>query len=132
MAEQPTTNDNEQKHPVLPGRTIKGRFTKGNKAGKGNNGGRPKAYAADYLEEFKGEVSMAQWRGIVAKAVEQALNGEHRARTFIASYILGQPVQQVVADVSGTRDRLLKVMGMIEEALPEVGDSGIQSDLASE
>ncbi len=126
-----TDTSNAAQPKPARGRDIKGRFVKGNAAGKGNNGGRPKAYAADYLEEFKGEVSMAQWRGIVAKAVDQALNGEHRARTFIASYILGQPVQQVVADVSGTRDRLLKVMGMIEEALPEVGDSGIQSDLAS-
>jgi hypothetical protein len=86
MTEQPTE---EQKHPVLPGRTITGRFAKGNKVGKGNSGGRPKAYAQDYLDEMKGELTMPKWRGIIGKAIEQALDGDNRARTFLASYVMG-------------------------------------------
>jgi len=105
-----------------PGRAANGRFTKGNKAAKGGGGGRPHSYAQDYQAEMREVLDMATWRGIVKKAVEQALDGDNRARTFIAAYVMGQPVQQVVADLTGSRDRLMSVLGEIEASLPEVDE----------
>ena len=116
-----------------PGRDIKGRFVQGNTASRGNPSGlrgRPKTYAADYLDAMKEELTPAKWQGIIRKAIEQALDGDHRARTFLAAYVMGQPVQQVIADVTGSRDKLLQVLGDIERSLLEVEDSGAQSDLA--
>jgi len=106
------------------GRDIKGRFIKGNRHSKGNAGGRPMNYAADYMERMRERLTLDEWDAVISKAIEQAKDGDNRARTWLASYVMGQPVQQVIADVSGTRDRLLQVLGMIEESLPEVGEGG--------
>jgi len=107
-----------------PGRAANGRFAKGNKAAKGGGGGRPHAYAQDYQAEMRSALDMATWRGVIDKAIAQALDGDNRARLFLASYVMGQPVQQVVADLTGSRDRLMSVLGEIEASLPEVEDGG--------
>ena len=35
------------------------------------------------------------WKGIIQKAVEQALAGDEKARKFLADYLLGKPTQNV-------------------------------------
>jgi hypothetical protein len=43
---------------------------------------------------MRDELTPDQWREIVAKAIEQALDGNPRARTRPAAYVMGQPVQR--------------------------------------
>jgi len=104
-----------------------GRFLPGNRAAEGNPSGtrgRPKRYAAEYADELHGTLTLAAWRRIVHRAIEQALNGDHRARQFLAGYVLGQPPQLVVADVNGTQERLFRVVDALRDALPDVEEGG--------
>ena len=68
------------------GRDNQGRFSKGNPGGPG----RPRrAVEEDYLAALSDQLSIERWENIVSKAIEDAENGDHRARDWIARYALG-------------------------------------------
>jgi hypothetical protein len=68
------------------GRNGDGRFAVGNPGGPG----RPKRITEqDYLAALAAEVPLQVWRIIVRRAVNDALAGDHKARDWIARYLLG-------------------------------------------
>ncbi len=102
-----------------------GRFLPGNRAGTGNPSGRrgrPKTYYAEYVDELHETLTLETWRKIIEKAIEQAVDGDHRARQFLASYAMGQPIQMIAADINGERERLSIVLDAIRDSLPLVED----------
>jgi hypothetical protein len=73
-----------------------GRFLPGNPGGPG----RPRrAIEADYLAALSEAVPIESWRAVIAKAVEQARDGDSKARAWLGAYLIGKP----------TGDALLKL-----------------------
>jgi len=69
-------------------RNSNGRFAKGNKGGPG----RPKRQAEqDYYGKIRHICGANEWAAIIGKAVEQARNGDHRARNWLAKYLVPDP-----------------------------------------
>ena len=63
-----------------------GRFTKGNAGGPG----RPTRRAEEeYLATMCEAVSLADWKKIVSKAVEDAKDGDGKARDWLGRYLIG-------------------------------------------
>ena len=68
------------------GRQSSGRFAKGNPGGPG----RPRrAVEREYLAALNAAVSLDDWAKIVAKAVEDATDGDWRSREWVTRYLLG-------------------------------------------
>ena len=65
-----------------------GRFAKGNPGGPGRP--RLKTETA-YLKAMVDAVSEDDWQAIVRRAVCDAKDGDHQARTWLANYLLGKP-----------------------------------------
>jgi hypothetical protein len=83
-------------------RDSKGRFGPGNAGGPG----RPRrAIERDYLTVLNDEVTLAEWRKIVAKALKQATQGNATARAWISRYVLGEQTMSLLdlaaADAAG-------------------------------
>ena len=71
-------------------RDENGRFTKGNAGGPG----RPtKSKEEKYYLVTQRAVSLKDWRAVVKRAVDQAIQGDAQARKFLAEYLLGKPEQ---------------------------------------
>jgi hypothetical protein len=67
-------------------RLPNGTFAKGNAGGPG----RPRrAKERDYLQALTDVVGLEDWRAIVQKAVDTAKAGDHRAREWLAKYLVG-------------------------------------------
>lgn len=63
-----------------------GRFAPGNAGGPG----RPRrAVERDYMATFGDELTLDRWRRIVRSALDDAENGDAKAREWIAKYALG-------------------------------------------
>lgn len=74
-------------------RNDKGQFVKGTVP---NPKGRPKREVERaYYDATIGAVSLDEWRLIVAKAKDQALLGDDKARAWLGDYVLGKPQQQI-------------------------------------
>lgn len=72
----------------MTGRNSNGTFAKGNKAAVGH--GRPaRRTEASYLVSMTRAVTDEQWQQIVGKAVEQAIEGDSKAREWLGHYLLG-------------------------------------------
>lgn len=72
------------------GRDKRGRFTPGHAGGPG----RPKRDTErEYLDALIGAVSLADWREIVLRAVEDAKDGDKDARAFLAKHLIGDPLK---------------------------------------
>jgi len=72
-------------------RDTNGRFVKGNKGGPG----RPKKERElRYMEITLSACSFSDWRKIIKRAVADALDGDHQARSFLANYLIGPPAQR--------------------------------------
>jgi len=52
-----------------------------------------------YLEEMAKVVTTEDWRKVITKAVDQAIEGDHRARKWLSDYLIGVPIQRVAAAV---------------------------------
>ena len=78
MADEPTN---------IMARDKAGRFAKGTKAG----GRLPRVREEAYLKITVANCSEEQWGAVVAKAVEQALKGNAKAREWLARYLLPRP-----------------------------------------
>ena len=70
-------------------RDAKGRFVKGT---SGNPGGRKRG-KKDYCALLDAACTVAKWKAIVAKAIEDAIAGDRWARDWVASYLIGRPTQ---------------------------------------
>lgn len=69
-------------------RNQNGTFAQGNKAAVGH--GRPaRRIEASYLVSMTKAVSEDDWQAIVQKAVEQAKDGDYKARDWLGHYLLG-------------------------------------------
>ena len=76
-------------------RDSKGRFIKG---ASGNPQGRlPKRVEQNYLQVSEGVCTFDVWREITMKAVEQAKQGDARARQWLSDYLIGKPLQMIMA-----------------------------------
>lgn len=69
-------------------RDNRGRFLPG---GPGGPGRPSRVVERAYLDATIGSVSLEDWSAIVARAVEQARDGDDRARAFLAKYLLPAP-----------------------------------------
>jgi hypothetical protein len=68
-------------------RNGRGQFTAGNPGGPG----RPRrAVEREYLAALGERVPLDAWRGIVDRAVRDAMNGDHLARQWLSKYLLGE------------------------------------------
>ncbi|MGI8422987.1 MAG: hypothetical protein ACR2NO_02525 [Chloroflexota bacterium] len=76
-----------------------------NSGGRRPGAGRPPSPVLDYRREMQARlqeiVSPADVDAIVKKAVEQAAQGDHNARAWLAPYILGKPPEDVRLHHSG-------------------------------
>jgi hypothetical protein len=94
-----------------PDRTSNGRFAVGWRGGPG----RPRrATEAQYLATLSEAVTLETWGEIVQKAVEDAKSGDYHARTFLASYLLGRPVQGVALSAASEDDGRLSEYDLFE------------------
>lgn len=91
-----------------------GKFDKGNPGGPG----RPKRETERaYLDAIIAECPPETWRKIAGKAVEDALDGDSKAREWLSHYVVGKPQQSAPT---------LKEMAIDAEAgVNEIRDSDI-------
>lgn len=76
-------------------RDSKGRFVKG---ASGNPQGRlPKQIEQSYLQVSESVCTFDVWREITMKAIEQAKRGDARARQWLSDYLIGKPLQMIMA-----------------------------------
>jgi len=85
----------------MEGRDGKGRFIKGNKCGHGthNSGRKPE----EYRNIFKKIVTFDQWKLVLIEALEEAKEGDDKARKFLADYLIGSPKQFVDLTTMGKK-----------------------------
>jgi hypothetical protein len=69
------------------GRGPDGRFTIGNRYGKGRP---PRPTEVAYLATLADAVSLADWKAITEKAVDDAKGGDGAARAWLSKYVLGE------------------------------------------
>jgi len=100
------------------------------KGSSGNPVGRlPRATEDRYMSAMIGQVSIKDWIAIVAKAVDDAIDGKPSARKWLSDYLLGQPMQrsvsaQISVDLSGAPDqrRLARLRAILLAAVVD-GDA---------
>ena len=93
-------------------RDSNGRFVKGH---TGNPNGRPKkAREERYLEITRTACTFKDWRVIIAKAVEQAKEGDSQARKWLSDYLLGPPAQRHELAGEGGSQLTIRVLGNVD------------------
>jgi hypothetical protein len=74
-------------------------------------------------------VPLETWGKICETAVAQAVSGEAKAREWLASYLIGRPIQAVaVEEPQGPRLSLWDLLAAIREAMP---DGEVQARIAA-
>ncbi len=117
----------EQPGPADPRghRAAGGKFQKGNTYGVGSvHAGRPpREREKRYMHILNSEVTEEDWTGIIRKAVEQALEGQSRARVWLSNYLLGKPIERILArvEVGAERFSLAERASAVEELLTMLG-----------
>lgn len=86
-------------------RDNKGRFMLGNSGGPGRP---PRATEAGYLATMMRVIDLDQWQAICERARDDALNGDAKAREWIAKYLLGDPGTKAPAPMAVVIDQLLQ------------------------
>jgi hypothetical protein len=77
------------------------------KPGHPGGPGRPKREKErQYLVALTEAVTVPEWQAIVGKAVEQAKGGDHRAREWLAKYLIGDEPAELAALVEELRAEL--------------------------
>ena len=82
-------------------RDENGRFIKGNKASPGRA---TAAKEKKYLATMVNVVSVKDWESITLMAVEQALEGDYRARDWLTKYLVGPPPVGLSAEMREETD----------------------------
>lgn len=100
-------------------RSRKGQFVNGNSASAGVSEGKtgrpPRKREERFYDITLRACTYSDWRKIVKKAVKQALEGDHRARKFLADYIIGPPLQrQEISGPEGGAVVIVKMTGNME------------------
>ena len=91
----------------------------------GNPKGRPKrAFERAYLDATIGSVSLADWSDIIGKAVEQARDGDDRARNFLAKYLM--PEQALKLVFATPEESSAEVVFEVTIPAPRIGPHGAQ------
>jgi hypothetical protein len=63
---------------------------------------------------------MERWEAIIDVAINQALAGNHRARQFLADYVIGKPLQAVqLSSDNGSPLTLSMILAVINECIPD-------------
>lgn len=70
------------------GRDKSGKFAAGNPGGPGRP---PRATERDYLVALSEACSTDDWQEIVTRAVDDAKDGDAKARAWLAGYLVGEP-----------------------------------------
>ena len=92
-------------------RDSNGRFVKGNTAGKGGNGGRPKRSVEDkYIKALSRRVTMGDWTKICDIAIARAKAGDARARQWLSDYLMGKPIQRMEHTGEGGGEVIFRVV----------------------
>ena len=108
------------------GRDNQGRFSKGNPGGPG----RPRrAVEEDYLAALSDQLSIERWENIVSKAIQDAENGDHRARDWIARYALGPSPKVAEMGLQGAL-RLFQLA--VDEAREKTVEDKIENRVAND
>ncbi len=107
-------------HPTEEKRESNGRFQKGHSYSKGPR--KRQIFANQYLYELTSVVTLARWRNIVEMAATQAEQGDDKARTFLAHYAMGKPVEQLVAKITAGEDALTDFIDELRGVLPDAED----------
>jgi hypothetical protein len=108
------------------GRDNQGRFSKGNPGGPG----RPRrAVEEDYLAALSDQLSIERWENIVSKAIQDAENGDHKARDWIARYALGPSPKVAEMGLQGAL-RLFQLA--VDEAREKTVEDKIENRLAND
>ena len=114
-------SDNEKS-----GRDNQGRFSKGNPGGPG----RPRrAVEEDYLAALSDQLSIERWENIICKAIQDAENGDHRARDWIARYALGPSPKVAEMGLQGAL-RLFQLA--VDEAREKTVEDKIENRVAND
>ena len=86
------------------GREENGQFAKGNQVAKNGGGGRPsKAREERYYEIAMKSCTFGDWRAIMKKAVDQALDGDKDARKWLADYLIGPATKRLDVTTGGEK-----------------------------
>lgn len=113
----------------MENRDSKGRFLKG---APGISPGRPSRAVEDsYLDATIGSVSLDEWREVVCKALEQAKDGDAKARDWLSKYLIPeQAVKLLFAadDLGQEGPRRFKLI----VPPPQVGPHGEQDVIEGE
>ena len=108
------------------GRDNQGKFSKGNPGGPG----RPRrAVEEDYLAALSDQLSIERWENIVSKAIEDAENGDHKARDWIARYALGPSPKVAEMGLQGAL-RLFQLA--VDEAREKTVEEKIENRVAND
>lgn len=84
----------------MEGRDEQGRFQPGNGYG-GKSPGRPRrSVEVEYLRALSDEVTIDDWKDIVAAAKEQAKAGDAKAREWLASFVIGKEPPATLRDLA--------------------------------
>jgi len=105
----------------MANRDDKGRFLKGWSGGPGRP---PRAVERAYLDATIGSVSLADWSDIIGKAVEQARDGDDKARSFLAKYLM--PEQALKLVFGAPEESSAEVVFEVTIPAPRVGPHGSQ------
>jgi hypothetical protein len=70
------------------GRDSGGKFAAGNAGGPGRP---PRATEREYLVALSESCSTHDWQEIVTRAVDDAKDGDAKARSWLAGYLIGEP-----------------------------------------
>ena len=108
------------------GRDNQGRFSKGNPGGPG----RPRrAVEEDYLAALSDQLSIERWENIICKAIQDAENGDHKARDWIARYALGPSPKVAEMGLQGAL-RLFQLA--VDEAREKTVEEKIENRVAND
>jgi hypothetical protein len=81
--------------PETAGRDAKGRFLPGHKGGPGRP---PRATEAEYLDALKASVPLDRWQRVIEAALQQAEQGDPKARDWLAKYLLPKEADPAQTD----------------------------------
>ncbi|WP_295400903.1 hypothetical protein [uncultured Thiocystis sp.] len=103
-------------------RDEKGRFQIGNPGGPGRL---KRQTEAGYLSVLMEACDLETWRGIVDRAVTDATDGNEKARSWLASYLVGAPSAEAPSTSTVVIQQLLHVDPALDAAAAQLAKPAI-------